>query len=64
MKPTNELRWVVRESTEIVERHELYTPAKTITIHVLQQKWADYWSDDMGGAERAWEWRDIETVKE
>ncbi len=53
MKPTNELRWVVRESTEIVERHELYTTAKTITIHVLQQKWADYWSDDMGGAERA-----------
>jgi hypothetical protein len=59
MTPTNELRWVTRtvpapEFGEDVGKR----------IQVLQQKWTQYWSDDMGGGERAWEWRDIETVKE
>ena len=64
MTPSNELRWIAREHTEIIEQHELYTTSKSTIIHVLQQKWAVYWSDDMGGAERMWEWRDVPVVKE
>jgi len=37
---------------------------KVSSWSVLQQKWATYWSEDMGGSEREFEWLDVPTVKE
>jgi hypothetical protein len=60
MTPTNELRFAERE----VPAHMDGTNVVTKTVRVLQQKWALYWSDDMGGMERDSEWRDVPLVKE
>ena len=57
--PTNELRYVKR----IVPAPEYGADAGKC-VQVLQQKWATYWSDDMGGSEREFEWLDVPTVKE
>ena len=62
MQPTNELRFVEREITTPHPKYVHVTETKT--VKVLQQKWARYWSEDMGGGERKSEWLDVETVKE
>jgi len=58
MTPTNELRWVIREKREpwpdpwnmrIDDIGQLLTE-KGSSWSVLQQKWATYWSEDMGGS--------------
>jgi len=59
MTPTNELRFVERP-LEIVG----VDPSIKRNVRVLQQKWALYWSEEMGGGERESEWLDVPIVKE
>jgi len=56
MNPTNELRWVMREVPASFGKYHM--------LKILQQKWATYWSDDMGGSIRDWQWIDVPTEEE
>jgi len=54
MELSNELRWINR--TIPAPEHG---PDGGKDILVLQQKWVTYWSNDMGGEPREWQWVDV-----
>jgi hypothetical protein len=55
MIATNEIRFVERKDTDVLERHATYSIGRATTKLVLQQKWSD-------GV--YYEWRDVPVVKE
>ena len=64
MQRTNEIRFVERQVPIKVATPLSSGSMGFRTLRILQQKWALYWSDDMGGDERESEWRDVPVEKE
>jgi hypothetical protein len=72
MMPTNELRWVERTETTVVEVHDDYTIGSKVIKQVLQQKWIDegrvlsvsIFQNGLPIKTHPHEWRDVPTVKD
>lgn len=55
--------WIPTKELRFVQRRKTYNPTETVAV--LQQRWAKYYTTEIGMYfDREFEWRDVPTVEE